>query len=213
MGYQTKAKGTGGVAGVVLIPRIQRGRQVADFRPRGRRTPIFRSVCWRRRRHRLGLYADDAGAEATFRSMMVEASLRSYTTDADEAAIGAGQTHIHFFPKEHTQSHFSQGYIHTRGLSRCLHTHTNIFSLCYTLVDTFAKCVAPNDSGSGEGEQGEANVDACSAKSNKAVVCRCFGVHAESRVQLGRRELEWPVAGVASGHQLCPTMHRRVKSM
>jgi hypothetical protein len=67
------------------------------------------------------------------RSMMVEASLRFYTTDADEAAIGAGQTHIHFFPKEHTQSHFfPRIHTHTWTQSLSAHTHKHFLPMLHT---------------------------------------------------------------------------------
>jgi hypothetical protein len=102
-----------------------------------------------------GVYVGDGGVvdldytptskaqKRKLRSMKLKASRRIYTTDAHEAAISVGPTHTHFTPNELTQAHFSQGYIHTPGLSSCLHTHTqtcypfathsgnvNILSLC-----------------------------------------------------------------------------------
>ena len=61
------------------------------------------------------------------------------------------------------------------------------------IVGTLANCVPLPTTGGRERARGDANVDACAARSRKATAGGCSGVHSESRVQLGRQQLEWQV--------------------
>ena len=60
------------------------------------------------------------------------------------------------------------------------------------IVGTLANCVPLSTAGGRERARGHAIIDACAAVGN-ATAGGCSGVHSESRVQLGREQLEWQV--------------------
>ncbi len=136
------------------------------------------------------------------RCMKHKSSFRVYTLDPNEAAIGARHTHACFAGLVHTHIiDFSLGYIRTPAVSRHMGTNTHLAKR-NIIVGTLANCVPLSTTGGRERARGHASVDACAARSRRATAGGCSGVHSESRVQLGRREREWPVARVASGQQL-----------